>query len=39
MHLMTTGQLNTEVTNVHFQETSNLKYDKVVTDIRERENF
>ncbi len=39
MHLMTTGQLNTEVSNAHFEETSNLKYDTIVSDFKEREKF
>lgn len=39
MHLMTSGQLNLEVSKAHFEETGKLKYDNLVTDVKERERF
>jgi hypothetical protein len=39
MHLMTSGQLSIDVSKAHFEETSNLKYDNLVTDVKEREKF
>jgi hypothetical protein len=36
MHLMSSGQLNLEVSKAHFEETNQLKYDSIVTDFNER---
>lgn len=39
MHLMSSGQLNLEVSKAHFEETNKLKYETIVTDFKEREKF
>lgn len=39
MHLMTSGQLGINVSNAHFEETSTLKYDILVSNANEREIF